>query len=242
MKITLFGSTGPTGRRTLLKLIERNHTVVAVARNPAALDDIQIPQEKSHLLVIRKGDVMDASSLEKIFMVNGSPVDMVLSAVGGKVNTNIFGLVKGLPTSVYSEGTKNVLEAMRNAKLPKTTRLVVMSSNSHDTETPFFYRKIIKPRLMPLYDDMDKMEAYIEEQAKEDDFEYTIVRAVYIHDGRWLGPALGKYLAKPKLEKGDKWWLHYDDTASFLVKELVEAQKWRNTFVVPIEAPEKRET
>lgn len=239
MKIILFGSTGPTGRRTLWKLIERNHTVVAVARNPDALCDIQIPQEKSHLLVIQKGDVMDASSLDNVFSVNGSLVDMVLSTVGGKVNTNVFGLVKAEPTTVYSEGTKNVLEAMRNAKLPNTTRLVVFSSNSHDERAPFFYRKIIKPRLMPLYVDMDKMESYIEEQSKQGDFEYTIVRAVYIHDGRWLGPALGKYIAKPKLEKGDKWWLHYDDTALFLVDELVEARKWKNTFVVPFEAPGK---
>ena len=95
MKITLFGSTGPTGHRTLLMLIERNYTDVAVARNPAALRDIQIPQEKSHLLIILKEDVMDASSLgNNVFSVNGSPVDMVLSTVGGKVTTNIFGLVK----------------------------------------------------------------------------------------------------------------------------------------------------
>jgi putative NADH-flavin reductase len=237
MKVTLFGCTGPTGKRTLLKLIEKNHTVVAVARNPAALSDIQLPQEKSHLLSVQKGDVMDASSLDKVFMVDGTPVDMVLSTVGGKVNTNFFGLVKAEPTTVYSEGTKNIVEAMRRAKLSSTTRLVVMSANSHDPSTPFFYRKIIKPRLMPLYVDMDKMESYIEEQVKQGDFEYTFVRAVYIHDGKWLGPALGKYMAKSKLEKGDKWWLHYDDTALFLVEELVEARKWKNTFVVPFEAP-----
>lgn len=241
MKVTLFGSTGPTGRRTLLKLIERNHTVIAVARNPDALSDISIPSEKSHLLIIRKGDVMDPNSLgDDLFLTNGSPVDVILSAVGGKVKTNIFGLVKAEPTVVYSEGTKNVLQAMRNAKLPNTTRLVVMSSNSHDAATPLFYRKIIKPRLMPIYVDMDKMESYIEEQAKlQGDFEYTLVRAVYIHDGKWMGPALGKYVAKPKLEKGDKWWLHYDDTALFMVEELVEARKWKNTFVVPFEAPGK---
>lgn len=92
---------------------------------------------------------------------------------------------------------------------------------------------------MPLYVDMDKMESYIEEQAEKGDFEYTFIRAVYIHDGNWLGPPLGKYLAKPSLEKGDKWWLHYDDAALFLVDELVEAQKWKNTFVVPFEAPGK---
>jgi len=184
---------------------------------------------------------MDASSLSNsnVFLVNGSPVDMVLSTVGGKVTTNIFGLVEAGPTTVYSEGTKNVLQAMRKANLPNTTRLVVMSANSHDKKTPFFYRKIIKPRLMPLYVDMDKMESYIEEQAEKGDFEYTFIRAVYIHDGKWLGPPLGKYLAKPSLEKGDKWWLHYDDAALFLVDELVEAQKWKNTFVVPFEAPGK---
>ena len=241
MKVTLFGSTGPTGRRTLLKLIERNHTVIAVARNPDALRDICIPTEKSHLLVIRKGDVMDANSLgDEMFLENGSPVDIVLSAVGGRVRTNIFGLVKAEPTTVYSKGAENVLQAMRSAKLPSTTRLVVMSANSHDAATPFFYRKIIKPRLMPLYVDMDKMESYIDEQAKQlGDFEYTFVRAVYIHDGRWMGPARGKYLAKSKLDRGDNWWLHYDDTALFLVEELVEARKWKNTFVVPFEAPGK---
>jgi hypothetical protein len=62
---------------------------------------------------------------------------------------------------------------------------------------------------------------------------------VYIHDGKWLGPASGKYVAKPRLEKGDKWWLHYDDVALFLVEDLVEAKRWKNTFVVPFEAPGK---
>jgi hypothetical protein len=73
-------------------------------------------------------------------------------------------LVEAGPTTVYSEGTKNVLKAMRKANLPNTTRLAVMSANSHDKKTPFFYRKIIKPRLMPLYVDMDKMELYIRGQ------------------------------------------------------------------------------
>lgn len=50
------------------------------SRKVTALSDIQIPQEKSHLLIIQKGDVMDASSLSNsnVFLVNGSPVDMVL--------------------------------------------------------------------------------------------------------------------------------------------------------------------
>lgn len=64
MRVTVFGSTGTTGRLTVRKLLESpdQHEVVAVARNPGALDDLKASVDAARL-VLTKGDLMDPATV-----------------------------------------------------------------------------------------------------------------------------------------------------------------------------------
>jgi uncharacterized protein YbjT (DUF2867 family) len=66
MRVTVFGSTGGTGRLTIKRLLQSagNHTVVAVARTPAALDDIVNAEDvDAGRLIVMKGDLMDPETV-----------------------------------------------------------------------------------------------------------------------------------------------------------------------------------
>ncbi len=97
MIVTIFGSTGGTGRELVRLALERDHSVTAVARDPNAVD---VAHER---LVVRRADVLDPDSLPAVITGAGA----VLSALGTAASR--------APTTVYSAGLANILEAMRAA-------------------------------------------------------------------------------------------------------------------------------
>lgn len=107
MKMTIFGSTGGTGRELVRQALDAGHEVTAVARDPAALITTD-PR-----LAVRHGDVLYPDSLPAA--INGA--DVVLSALGTASGS--------APTTVYSSGVRNILEAMRAAQV---TRFVGISA------------------------------------------------------------------------------------------------------------------
>lgn len=65
MRIVVFGATGGTGRALLKKLLadSEQHEVVAVCRNPSALDDVKTANTGAGILNVVKGDLFDAASV-----------------------------------------------------------------------------------------------------------------------------------------------------------------------------------
>lgn len=113
--IALFGATGKTGRRVLDRALAAGHTVRALARNPVAI------AVTSPLLTVVPGDVRDPDSVAAT--VRGA--DVVLS---------LFGPVKGSPPTLQTEGTRVIVDAMREAGV---RRIVALSggglrADAHD--------------------------------------------------------------------------------------------------------------
>jgi len=84
------------------------------------------------------------------------------------------------PITVYSQGTVNIIQAMKHHGL---RRLVCVSSgatNPHDDpQESFIFRKIIKPIVgRTLYADMARMEALV----RESDRDWTIIRPARLFD------------------------------------------------------------
>jgi putative NADH-flavin reductase len=96
MHLAIFGSTGPTGRALVAQALDHGHDVVALARDPAAVD-----ATSARLQAVR-ADVLDEGSFDGV--LNG--VDAVLSAIGAHGRE---------PTTVYSEGAANIRDAMQRA-------------------------------------------------------------------------------------------------------------------------------
>ncbi|MGC4154899.1 MAG: SDR family oxidoreductase [Propionicimonas sp.] len=103
--IALFGGTGKTGRRALEKALAAGHEVRALVRDPAKL-----ALTHDNLTVIT-GDVLDADVVDQ-------PVD------GATAVLSLFGQVKGSPATLQTDGTRNIVRAMKRHGV---TRIVTLS-------------------------------------------------------------------------------------------------------------------
>lgn len=169
-KIIVFGATGGTGKEVAKQALDEGYEVTAVVRNPSGFD-----LKHQHLRII-KGDVLQPSTFER--EIAGK--EAVVSCLGASSNTK--------PTTLYSEGVKNIISAMNTAKVK---RIVCISAGALDTneEMGFFIRLLTKIVLQPilknLYSDMRLMEAKIENSA----LDWTIVRPPMLKNK----PLTGKY-------------------------------------------------
>ncbi|MBX9719476.1 MAG: SDR family oxidoreductase [Microbacteriaceae bacterium] len=92
--IALFGGTGKTGRHVLAQALEAGHTVRALARRPESL---KVANER---LTVIAGDVLDAAAVRE-------------TVRGADVVVSVFGQVKGSPHTLQTDGTQNIVDAMR---------------------------------------------------------------------------------------------------------------------------------
>ena len=102
--IALFAATGKTGRRVLDRALAAGHTVRALVRDPHAL------LTTSPRLTVVPGDVRDPASVAET--VRGA--DVVLS---------LFGQVKGSPPTLQTDGTRVIVDAMREAGVRRIVTL-----------------------------------------------------------------------------------------------------------------------
>ena len=158
MKILVSGATGNVGRLVVEQALARGHEVVALARNPQNLQ-IEHPN-----LTTGAVDILDAQALKP--WLQG--IDAVISTVG-------IGTSK-TPTTLYSAGTKNLLDAMQEHGV---SRLVVISSEvaEHWAHQWLFKLWVVWPLLEHFlgatYDDMRRMDVVLWESTAQ----WTAVRA-----------------------------------------------------------------
>jgi putative NADH-flavin reductase len=124
-KIALFGASGKTGSEFLKVALADGLEVRALARTPA-----KIPQEDLKLEVI-KGDVLNFEDV----LSTVKETDVVVS---------LFGQVKGSPKNLQTNGTKNIVKAM---KLEGIDRIISLSGGGlpfPEKDHPKFPDKMIK--------------------------------------------------------------------------------------------------
>lgn len=168
MRIVVFGATGRSGAQIVDVALERGHNVIAVARDPAKIETVH------ERLEVRRGDILDASSLPSVL----EDADVVTSAVGP---------AKGRPpTTVYSVGITNLLAAMQAAKLRRLIAVTAVPVAPRE-QSGTFERIAIYPLLQlffgGVYNDMRKMEAILQES----DLDWTIVRPPQLTEKRAKG-------------------------------------------------------
>src|SRR5262245_49636702 len=107
MNLLIIGATGGTGRELVKQALEKGHVVTALVRNPQ-----KMKVTHDNLRVV-KGNVLDFKSVQNA--VSGQ--EAVLSALGHK---KFF-----VKTSILSNGTKNIIQAMNEQKV---MRFICISS------------------------------------------------------------------------------------------------------------------
>jgi len=201
-RITVFGANGGTGEAVVREAVAAGYRVNAAVRRAGSL-------AFSHELVVESVySFADPVSVRNA--ITGSNV--VVSAIGkGGLKASME------PTTLYSEAARSITQAMMEEKV---RRLFVVSSGGveFDPESPWFYRKLLRPMLINNYLDMMKMETIIEETDRC--LDWTIVRPTYLLDG----PSKREVLVRDRAVKGGSFKIHRIDVAKFIVSELSVGQ------------------
>jgi uncharacterized protein YbjT (DUF2867 family) len=197
MKVAVFGSTGGTGRIMVGKALEREWDVTAAARSPSAF-----PWRHQHLQVVQ-ANVMRPETLDAAVECQDAGITSI--SVGS-------GLREGRkPTTLFSEGTRNVIAAMHKRGVG---RLVCLSSSAVEPDPALgvFFGKIMRPLLFKeMCEDMSRMER----EVRHSGLKWVIVRPSALTDE----PAEGKYiLGIDRIPKG--WRIPREDVAEFTLDQL----------------------
>lgn len=200
MRVAIFGGTGGVGRWLLAIARENGDHVKVLVR-----DRRKLPSDLGAVGVL-EGDVRDREAVA--VTVSGS--DVVFSALGSD------GLGQ---TTLYSQGTANIIAAMKRSG---ATRLLVVSSAGveDDPNMSFLARRVFLPLLLRnVLADMRVMEREIEASG----LVYTIVRPGRLTDG----PRTGLYRANDRFvpERGRE--ISRADVADFMYRVVVDERTLR---------------
>lgn len=199
MKIFLLGATGATGQE-LLKILVNKYDVKLLVRNP---QNVQVEKFKSHYTIeIIQGDVSEADKLKQHF--NGC--DAIISALGTGMENRL--------TDIYSNGGKNILNAMRVNGIKK---LLTITSGVIDVSDPgtdtFFLNRIIRPNFNKPYYDMIRWETILDDTK---DIDWVCVRPTKLIDK----PATHNYRVQVNHCPSKGWKISRADMAEFMVKQI----------------------
>lgn len=202
MKIAVLGATGPTGQEIVNQALEQGDTVTVLAR-----DESKITIKHDNLRIV-KGDALTASDVEEV--VKGQ--DAVISSLGGKV-----GLTGAAHTTVYSQGAKNLVLAMRKHGVKRLVYCTSGGVEDHDPSAAWFYEHVIKPMLIQkAYDDMKLAEAVL---WGLNDLETVLVRPPRLTNGA----KTGVYRVSPRFVPEHGTDLSRADLAHFMLEQTRKA-------------------
>jgi putative NADH-flavin reductase len=162
MKILIVGASRGVGLSLLEQAIQQDHIVTALVRNP---EQISLSNER---LKVIKGDIRDQNSLETA--MEGQ--DVVCCCIG-------IGPTRK-PVTVFSEGTKNILNSMKKTGTNLFISVTGIGAGDSRNHGGFLYDKLLQPLLLKtIYEDKDRSEAMI----KASDVNWIIVRPGFLTNG-----------------------------------------------------------
>jgi putative NADH-flavin reductase len=204
MKLLVIGASRGIGFNVLQQALQAGHEVTAVVRDPKRL-----PIRHERLKVV-KGDILEKNVIEGA--VNGQ--DAVCVTIGIKPTRK--------PVSVFSEGTKNVVEAMKKTSCKRLICVTGIGAGDSRNHGGFFYDKIIYRLLLKrIYEDKDRQEAIV----RESGLDWVIVRPGFLTNGIHTG----KYRILTELDGVKAGKISRADVADFILREVTEMRYRRQT-------------
>jgi putative NADH-flavin reductase len=204
MKLVIFGATGTVGRQVVEQALEQGHTVTAFARNLTKLD-IQHPQ-----LGFAQGDVMDASAVEQA--IRGQ--DAVVCVLGAG---------KQLKSTIRSEGTRQIIQAMEKVGMRRLICLSTLGTGDSWGNLDFYWKYIMFGFILrQVFADHERQEALV----RNSNLDWTIVRPGALTDG----PLTGQYRHSfPSSDRNIALQVSRADVADFILKQLSDQSSLHQT-------------
>lgn len=199
MNVVVFGATGGTGRAVVQAALAEGHRVTAFVRDAAKLG---LAHER---LSIATGDVMVPAAVEAA--VRGQ--DAVVCALGTPATTK---------TTVRSQGTRNILAAMRATGVERLVCVSSMGIGDSKPMLPLLYRWLLVPLLLK--------QGFAEHELQESsirasDTAWTIVRPGALTNGARTDAMRHGFVADAT---GLRAKVSRADVAAFVVDELAAAR------------------
>ncbi|XP_010792282.1 flavin reductase (NADPH) [Notothenia coriiceps] len=183
--VAVFGATGMTGLATLPQAVSAGYNVTVLTRDPSRL-----PADHNAFRVV-VGDVLNKDDVMKT--LEGQ--DAVIIILGTRNSLSL--------TTMMSEGTKNIVEAMKSRGICKV--VACMSAFL------LWDRSKVPPRMLPVTEDHDRMHTVL----KSSGLDYVAVMPPHIADDL---PLTESYLTQENMLKGRAISKH--DLGHFFVKCL----------------------
>jgi putative NADH-flavin reductase len=204
MKLVIFGATGTVGRQVVEQALEQGHTVIAFARNLTKLD-IQHPQ-----LGFAQGDVMDASAVEQA--IRGQ--DAVVCVLGAG---------KQLKSTIRSEGTRQIIQAMEKVGMRRLICLSTLGTGDSWGNLDFYWKYVMFGFILrQVFADHERQEALV----RNSNLDWTIVRPGALTDG----PLTGQYRHSfPSSDRNIALQVSRADVADFILKQLSDQSSLHQT-------------
>ena len=155
--LLVIGATRHTGSEVMRQALAAGHMVTALARDPARID-----RQHERLRVVG-GDVLDPATLAPAM----AGCDAVVSTLG------VTSAMRA-PTTLYSEGMRNIIAAMRAAGVTRVVAVTAapLGPSTDDTLPSRVLSKVMWIAIREVYADMARME----EVLRASDRDWTIVR------------------------------------------------------------------
>ena len=200
MRVALFGATGFVGRGVLAELLARGHTVRALVRDPARVE------EREGLTVIG-GDVLDREAVDRTV----AGCEAVVSAIGTRRGEKA-------DRDVLARAAGNVLEAMRRHGVKRLVAISGAGISVRGERKPFPHN-LISAALRAVAPGAVEPKQREYEVLAGSDIAWTAVRPVRVVDA----PATGRVRAGTSA--GDLGMrVSRDDLARFMVDQLEDGR------------------
>jgi nucleoside-diphosphate-sugar epimerase len=197
--VLIIGASSGIGLRTVEAALAAGHRVRALARSAPAM-----ALRDAHLERIG-GDARDAAVIKRGL----EGVDAVIEVLGVPITPRT--VLEG--TTVFSEATRVLVDAMRNAGVRRLIAVTGIEAGDSRGSTGFLHARVLFPLILQrIYADKSAQEALI----RQSGLDWTIVRPGILTDG----PATGRYrvLVEPRTWRGGV--ISRRDVAGFLLAQV----------------------
>lgn len=195
MKILIIGATRGIGRYLADQAVETGEQVTVLVR-----DASRFPDPRPNLCVIH-GDILDQAKVEKA--VSGQ--ESVCIVIGIPPTRN--------PVTVFSQGTRNVLDAMKKYGVGRLVCVTGIGAGDSRGHGGFLYDCIVQPLLLKTnYADKEKQE----EMVRASGVSWTVVRPGFLTNG----PRTDRYRVTTDMTGVRARKISRADVADYLLKEL----------------------